>query len=476
MGSVKANVGHLENASGMASLAKVLACLQHDEIPGQLHFTKLNPRISLAGTRIVISGKPQPWPHAQRRLAGVSSFGFGGTNAHLIVEEAPARSRPENLPSRPCHILTLSARTESAVKNLASRFERHLAEHPEDGLMNICFSANAGRSHFARRVAVVAENKEQLREALAAFAKGQPAQSAVAELRAGHSTRKDGPRIAFLFGAEASNPCAQYELYATQPVFRSAMDRCSSFLGSQPDELLLAALSTGQNNSERRDPALFALEFALAELWRSWGIEPDAVLGAGVGEYTAAVISGVLTCEDALKLVVDRARFLQLALHNGDLNRRLDEFDAAAAAVKFQAPRVPFVSGLTGKLLAEGEIPGADYWRLHALQGTQFEDGIETLEALGYDHFLEVGPPSSFTGTERLNDPGAKTTFLSSLESDRTGWQSMLTSLASLYVRGASVDWKAFDEPYQPLKVPLPTYPFERERCWGRSAQRAGPA
>ena len=459
----------------MASLAKVLGCLQHDEIPGQLHFTNLNPRISLAGTRIVISGKPQPWPRAQRRLAGISSFGFGGTNAHMIVEEAPARSRPEGLPSRPCHILTLSARTESAVKTLASRYERHLAEHPEDDLMNICFSANAGRSHFARRVAVVAENKEQLREALAAFAKGQPAQSAVAELRAGHSTRKDGPRIAFLFGAEASNPCAAQQLYDTQPVFRSAVDRCSRFLGSHSKEPLLDALASAKNSPERRDPALFALEFALAELWRSWGIEPDAVLGAGVGEYTAAVISGVLTCEDALKLVVDRARFLQLALHNGDLNRRLDEFDAAAAAVKFQAPRVPFVSGLTGKLLAEGEIPGADYWRLQVLQAMQLEEGIETLEALGYDHFLEVGPPSSFTGTERLNDPGAKTTFLSSLESDRTGWQSMLTSLASLYVRGASVDWKAFDEPYQPLKVPLPTYPFERERCWEDPPNASGP-
>jgi len=466
LGSVKANIGHLENASGMASLAKVLGCLAHDEIPGQLHFTKLNPRISLAGTRIVIPGKPQPWPRAARRFAGISSFGFGGTNSHMIVEEAPARSRPEGLPNRPCHILTFSARTESAVKNLASRYEKHLSEHPEDDLTNICFSANAGRSHFARRVAVVAESKEQLREALAAFAKEQPAQSAGAELRAGHSTRKDGPRIAFLFGAEASNPCAAQQLYATQPVFRSAVDRCSRFLGSHSNEPLLAALSAVQNNPERRDPALFALEFALAELWRSWGIEPDAVLGAGAGEYTAAVISGVLTCEDALKLIVERARFLQLALHNGDLNRRLDEFDAAAAPIKFRPPSVPFVSGLTGKLLAEGEFPGADYWRLQVLQGMQLEEGISTLEALGYDHLLEIGPPSTFTGIERLRDPAAKTTLLSSLESDRGAWQSMLTSLASLYVRGASVDWKAFDEPFQSLKVPLPTYPFDRERCW----------
>jgi acyl transferase domain-containing protein/acyl-CoA synthetase (AMP-forming)/AMP-acid ligase II/NADPH:quinone reductase-like Zn-dependent oxidoreductase/acyl carrier protein len=475
LGSVKANIGHLENASGMASLAKVLTCLQHDEIPGQLHFTKLNPRISLAGSRIVIPSKPEPWPRAQRRLAGVSSFGFGGTNAHMIVEEAPARSRPEGLPSRPCHILTLSARTESAVKNLASRYERHLAEHPEDDLMNICFTANAGRSHFARRVAVIVESKEQLREALAAFAAGHPVQSAGAELRAGHSTIKDGPRVAFLFAAEGCNSRAAYQLYGTQPVFRLAMDRCSRFLDSRTNDSLVAALSTGQNDAERRDPALFALEFALAELWRSWGIEPDAVLGAGVGEYAGAVISGVLTCEETLKLIVERARLTKLALHDGELNRMLDQFDAAAEAVKFQAPRVPFVSGLTGKLLAEGEIPDANYWRLHVLRSIQVEEGIETLKALGYDHFLEVGPPSSFLGTERLRDPGTKTTWLSSLDSDRGAWQGMLASLASLYVRGASIDWKAFDEPYQPLKIPLPTYPFERERCWEDPPNTSGP-
>jgi acyl transferase domain-containing protein len=396
----------------------------------------------------------------------VSSFGFGGTNAHIVVEEAPARSRTEGLPARPCHILTLSARTESAVKNLASRLERHLVEHPEDDLADICFSANAGRSHFARRAAVVVDNKEQLREALAAFAAGQPAQNTVTELRSGQSARKDGPRLAFLFGASSSNFCSAFQLYDTQPVFRAAIDRCSHFLSSYADDSLLARLSSPRNNAERGDSALFALEFALAELWRSWGIEPDAVLGAGVGEYVAAVISGVMSCEDALKLAVERARLLELALHDGELNRMLDEFEAAARGVKYQTPGAPFVSGLTGKVLAEGEIPDADYWRSHILQDVQLEAGIETLAARGYDHFLEVGPPSSLIEIARLRDLEGKATWLSSLESERGGWQSMLASLAALYVRGASIDWKAFDEPYESLKVSLPTYPFERERCW----------
>ncbi|HLJ24240.1 MAG TPA: SDR family NAD(P)-dependent oxidoreductase [Candidatus Acidoferrales bacterium] len=466
MGSVKANIGHLENASGMASLAKVLGCLEHDEIPGQLHFNKLNPRISLDGTRIVIPTKVQPWPHTTKRLAGISSFGFGGTNAHIIVEEAPARLQPEGLPSRPCHILTLSARTETALKTLAGRYERHLAEHSEDDLMNICFTANAGRSHFARRVAVVGESKGQLRKALASFVSGHTVTKAPAELFAGHSARKDGPRVAFLFGGEESNARAAYELYGTQPVFRSAMDRCARFLNLHSDEQLLVALSAEQSKTERRDAALFALEFALAELWRSWGIAPDAVLGAGVGEYAAAAIAGVLSCEDALTLLVRRARLLQLAVHEGELNRMLDEFERAAQTVKFQLPAVPHVSGIRGKLLAEGEIPGAQYWRLHVLQDVRLEEGIETLSALGHDHFLEVGPPGQFSEIASLREPGRKATVLSSLESDRGGWQTMLASLASLYVRGASVDWSAFDQPYQPMKVSLPTYPFERERCW----------
>jgi acyl transferase domain-containing protein/acyl-CoA synthetase (AMP-forming)/AMP-acid ligase II/NADPH:quinone reductase-like Zn-dependent oxidoreductase/acyl carrier protein len=474
LGSVKANIGHLENAAGMASLAKVLGCLQHDEIPGQLHFTQLNPRISLAGTRIVIPGKPQPWPRAARRYAGISSFGFGGTNAHMILEEAPEKFQPQGLPARPRHILTLSARTESAVKNLASRFEKHLGEHPEDELMNVCFTANAGRSHFARRMAVVVENREQLRDALAAFASGHPALNATTEFRAGHSTKKDGPRVAFLFGAEGeSTCCAASQLYDTQPVFRTAIDCCSQFLGPLAKEPMLTAFSTGKGNMEHCDTALFALEFALAELWRSWGIEPDAVLGAGVGEYAAAVISGVMSCEDALKLVVERARLLNHVLHDGDQVRMLDEFEAAAGNMKFELPSVPFVSGITGKVLAEGVIPGADYWRRHILQGVQIEMGIEALAVQGYDHFLEMGP-NSFSAAGFPSEPGSKITWLSSFESNRDAWQSMLASLATLYVRGASIDWKAFDEPYQPLKVGLPTYPFERERCWEDPPKSSG--
>ncbi|HTC64496.1 MAG TPA: SDR family NAD(P)-dependent oxidoreductase [Candidatus Saccharimonadales bacterium] len=466
LGSVKANIGHLENASGMASLGKVLMCLRHDEIPGQLHYTKLNPRISLDGTRILIPSALQPWPTTPRRVAGISSFGFGGTNAHIIVEEAPSRNRAQGVPDRPWHILALSARTDGAVKALAERYEIFIAQHPKENLADICFTANAGRSHFARRVAIIAENKEQLRKSLSAFAAGIPDERVVCELTARHSAKKDGMRTAFLFGAEASNECAAHQFYASQPVFRAAMDRCSHFLGLHQYEPLLAALSADESGSERRDVALFALEFALGELWRSWGIEPDAVLGAGVGEYAAAVISEVMSCEDALKLIVNRARILRLAPDDSELKQMFDEFEMLTAKIKFESPGIPFVSGLTGRELSDGEIPGASYWRLHVLQDTHLEQALQTLRALNYDQFIEIGSTNYFS--EYDSTRGGKTTasFLHSLDNNPNGWQTMLTSLASVYVRGGRVDWKSFDEPYQPLKIGLPTYPFERERCW----------
>ncbi len=324
----------------------------------------------------------------------------------MIVEEAPASSRPEGLPSRPCHILTLSARTESAVKNLASRFEKHLAEHPEDDLRDICFTANAGRSHFARRVAVVVESKEQLREALAAFAAGQPAQNAN-----GGSCAPGTPREKT---ARASPSCLARRIRMPAP--RSSFTEPNPFFARPWIAARVFWACTRMNRCSPRSPRSKTTRNAATrrylpwnsrwrKLWRSWGIEPDAVLGAGVGEYAAAVISGVLSCEDALKLIVERARLLRLALQDGELTRMLDEFEATAASMKFEMPSVPFVSGLSGQLLAEGEIPGASYWRLQVLQAMQQEEGIETLAALGYDHFLEVGPPSSFSASKQLSDP-----------------------------------------------------------------------
>ncbi len=174
LGSVKANIGHLETAAGMAGLIKVLLCLKHGEIPAQIHFQNLNPHISLEKTPLVISSKRQPWPAREYpRYAGINSFGFGGTNAHIILQEAPPSSPVHNDIERPSHMLTLSAKSFPALKELAHRFEQHLATHSAESLADICFSANAGRSHFAQRLTAIANSAEQLGAQLAAFADRQ---------------------------------------------------------------------------------------------------------------------------------------------------------------------------------------------------------------------------------------------------------------------------------------------------------------
>ncbi len=297
IGSVKTNLGHLEAAAGIAGLMKAVLALQNEEIPPHLHLKTPNPHLGLADLPIVIPTERTPWPAGKRpRLAGVSSFGFSGTNAHVILEEAPGSvpARPE--PERPLHILALSAKSPTALERLARRYEQHLAAHPEQALGDVCFTANAGRGHFEERLAVVAGSSAEMRARLAAaFAVDDPI-----GLVRGRAPAAGPPDVAFLFTGQGS----QYvnmgrRLYDTQPTFRDAMDRCAELLQPYLERPLLAVLypdaaaHAGKPNPIVDDmayaqPAQFAVQYALAELWRSWGIEPAVVAGHSVGEYAAA--------------------------------------------------------------------------------------------------------------------------------------------------------------------------------------------
>jgi myxalamid-type polyketide synthase MxaB len=314
IGSTKTNIGHLETAAGIAGLIKTALALQHGEIPPHLHLQQPNPHIPWDEIPIMVPTARTVWqPPTGRRIAGVSSFGFSGTNAHVVVEEAPAPTPAPPTADRPLHLLALSARTEKALGALAARYERHLAEHPEQQVADVCYTANAGRSHVAHRLAVTAADATQLRERLAAVASGTVGHGA--QRGAAHAGR---PKIAFLFTGQGSQyvgmGCA---LYDTQPTFRAAMDRCAALLGDELERPLLDVLyPRGEadrllDRTDYTQPALFALEYALAELWRSWGIEPAAVLGHSVGEYAAACVAGVLSVEDALRLVAARGRLMQ---------------------------------------------------------------------------------------------------------------------------------------------------------------------
>ncbi len=337
IGSVKTNFGHLESASGIAGLMKAVLCLQHEEIPPHLHLRERSPRIPWPAFPIEIPRERMSWPDGDgSRLACVSSFGLSGTNAHVVLEQAPPRVAAASPRERPRHLLALSAKSAAALQQLASRYYRYLDSEPTVQLADVAYSANTGRAHFAHRVAVSAETTGELRRKLEALARG-------GETSRSTSTPTDGgaaPRVAFLFPGQG----AQYvgmgrQLYETQPTFRSAVDRCDALLRPYLEQPLLSVLYPDGaelpwlDETAYTQPALFAIEYALAELWRSWGIEPTAVLGHSVGGYAAACVAGVFSLADALKLIATRGRLMQALPRGGAMAAILGSAARVAAAV-----------------------------------------------------------------------------------------------------------------------------------------------
>ncbi len=344
IGSIKANIGHLEPAAGAAGLMKVILALQNEELPPQVQFRELNPEIDLEALPVAISTRPEAWPRAARpRIAGVSSFGASGTNAHLVVEEAPAVVRPARAFEPGTQLFTLSARSPAVLARLAGRHASHLATHPGLLLEDVCFSVNTGRARFAERVAVPADDLESLQHALSAIAAGElPAGASVGRAQVGQ-----GPKVAFLFTGQGSQfPGMAVELYASQPVFRQALDRCAEALKAHWEVPLLTLLrgegfTAGLLDQTRyTQAALFSVEYALAMLWRSWGVVPAAVLGHSVGEYAAACVAGVFEPEAAVALLAVRGALMQALPEAGAMASVFASEAQVRAALEGKADRV----------------------------------------------------------------------------------------------------------------------------------------
>ncbi|AOX01784.1 beta-ketoacyl synthase [Moorena producens PAL-8-15-08-1] len=545
IGSVKTNIGHLEPAAGIAGLIKVVLSLQHGEIPPHLHFNQLNPYIKIKNTPIKIPTSLQKWSAGEKpKMAGVSSFGFGGTNAHVILEEAPSQFKIQNSKfkseefiERPSHILTLSAKCEKALQELAQRYQEFLANNSTAAIADICFTANTGRSHFKHRLAVVAESTEKLSQQLKGFETGVDTPGVVR----GPVPSKKPPKIVFLFTGQGS----QYvdmgrELYKTQPTFRKTLEQCDAILGAYQQKSLLSILYPEPGETSPIDqtaytqPALFAIEYALFQLWKSWGIEPDVVMGHSVGEYVAACVAGVFSLEDGLKLIAHRGRLMQQlpsggemvavmasyekvnqliapyteqvaiaaingpvstvisgaaeaigtlldsleaegiktkqlqvshAFHSPLMEPMLADFEAVASQMSYNQPRIPLISNVTGAI-ADESIATASYWVNHVRQPVKFAHSMETLQQLGYDVFLEIGPLPILLGMGKQCLPEELGVWLPSLRPAQEDWQQMLHSLAQLYVQGVKVDWLGFERDYSRSKVVLPTYPWQRQRYW----------
>lgn len=546
LGSVKANIGHLEAAAGISGLIKVIQCMRHRAIPPHLHLNNPSPHIPWDRIPVKVATALTPWEPVDGTLrAGVSSFGFSGTNAHAIVESGDRlpeivdrKSQSEvdiaTTFERPRHALPLSARNPEALKELAQRYAAHL-ESSEDPLADLAYTAGAGRAHFNCRLVAHGSTSQEVAEALKRFAEGESHPALASGAAEGKA------RIAFLFTGQG----AQYAgmgraLYETQPVFREAVEAADAALREPLGESIVDALYGPDASDERlsqtkyTQAGLFALQYALGTLWMDWGVQPSAAAGHSIGEYAAACLAGVLSLDDAACLVAHRGRLMQSlpaggamaaiftdeaqalhviapygervsiaainapgsvvisgesdavascmealakqgvesrplnvshAFHSALMTPILDEFEAIAMRVAYNAPRIQLVSTLTGLVARSGDMMNPRYWRDQIRNPVRFHQAAETLAAEGVEVFLEIGPaPTLINLASRCLDAGPL--FLPSLKPKLDDWGVALSSLAALYAHGEEIDWRAFDAPYSRRKTALPHYPFQRKRYY----------
>lgn len=523
-GSVKTNFGHLEAAAGAAGLVKVVLSLENEQIPPHLNFQSSNPQINLMDIPARVPTQLTPWA-GDTRLAGVSSFGMNGTNAHLIVAAAPS-PEPIAAPERPRHVLALSAKTPSALATLVERYTAHL-QYESVSFADVAFTSTTGRAHLEYRLAVDAASAG---EAVKALGK-----------KALPETRTAAPRIAFLYTGQGSLYAgAGRHLFETQPVFRQALEHCDALL---PQVSLINALYTDTDlltQASYIQPVMFALSYALTEVWRSWGVKPAVVLGHSLGEFAAAHTAGIFDLEAGLSLVHQRGQLMQdlpdhgvmlsvsadaqtvqaeiapyadrvsMGVLNGPTTtvvsgnagaidalaqrfqaqgiktKRLDTshafhsplmdsitgaFEQTAAQLTFRAPTIPLISNVTGQRLTAA--PDAGYWRRHIREAVRFHAGITALAQEGITHFVEIGPQPALTVLGQRNLPDYEAVWLPSLRKNKDDWRVLLGSLSTLYEAGVSIDWRGFERDFPRRRVALPHYPFERRRYWLKTTPQA---
>jgi phthiocerol/phenolphthiocerol synthesis type-I polyketide synthase E len=460
LGSLKANLGHLDAAAGVAGLIKTVLALKHRELPPLVNFRQANPQLGLDESPFHASAELAPWPRgASPRRAGVSAFGIGGTNAHVVLEEAPDVVPVVNASSTP-QLLVISARSEEALEAATQRLKSHLLAHEDVGLLDVAWTLQAGRRVFEFRRTVVVDS---VADALKALDAPQRAPN--------HSARHEGGErpVAFLFSGQGSQFVGMGStLYERHPVYREAIDRCAEMLreplGCDLRELLFVPESdTVINETRYAQPALFATEYALAMLWKSWGVRPAAMLGHSIGEYVAAHLAGVMSLADALALVAARGQLMQSmepggmaavhmgatelqswlmasahtleiaavnapglcsiagprealdaciaqlvaqgiecqalhtshAFHSSMMEGVLAPFIERVSQVALSVPSLPYVSNVTGTWITAEQATSAAYYAEHLRRAVQFEAGVRTLAADPSLHLLEVGPGRS---------------------------------------------------------------------------------
>lgn len=368
VGSVKTNIGHTIAAAGVAGLIKTVLALHHRRIPRSLHLSTPSPHIPWDALPVRVATEAVPWPSGpKRRVAGVSSFGMSGTNAHVVVEEAPRATadardardaRDATRKDRAAHVLVVSAKTPDALALSAERYAEHLETRPDIALADLCHAAATTRTHFEERLFVVAASREEASESLRAAARG----AAVSGCAAGKAAEGHRPNVAFLFPGQGSQYVGMgRELYDSEPVFREALDQCAKILDPLLERPLPSVLwpaagaASPLDETRYTQPALFAIEYSLAALWRSWGIVPDVVMGHSVGEYVAACVAGVFSLEDGLKLIAARGRLMHALAPDGEMasvkadlrrvSRAVERYARDVSIGAFNGPEALVISG-----------------------------------------------------------------------------------------------------------------------------------
>ncbi|MGH3813940.1 MAG: SDR family NAD(P)-dependent oxidoreductase [Pseudonocardiaceae bacterium] len=535
LGSVKSNFGHLIAAAGIAGLIKTVLALEHKTIPPSLNFSRPNPLINFVDTPFWVVTTATPWQSDNGpRTAGVSSFGFGGTNAHTIVQEAPPRPVAQQPPA--WSVLPLAAKTPAALETMAEELGGYLRAHPELGIADVAYTLQRRSGPFRHRSTTVCRSTDEAAELLLG-----------GEFDTGQAGTADRPVAFLLPGAGAHYERMGLDLYRSEPVYRTVIDRSTEILHPVLGYDLRSVLYTGQDQpsdgtalldsdgTARRSaayPAVVATEYALATLLLSRGVRPAGLLGHSLGEYAAACLAGVFSLEDVLPLVAERERLIaavggltlsvqldahqcaaqylsgQLSLtavnaptscvvsgpaqevaqletqlsadgvqhqrlrtpgavHSALLDPGLDELATILGKIGLREPQLPFISSLTGTWITKEQATDPTYWVRQHRMTVQFADGLTALHAANQPVLLEVGPSHGLAKLAQLQ-LGPDVLALSAMRHGYAPYddqQVLYRAIARLWTQGVPVDWAAVTE--QPgWRVPLPGYPFERERFW----------
>ncbi|KIO47867.1 type I polyketide synthase [Nitrosospira sp. NpAV] len=550
IGSVKTNVGHLDAAAGVAGLIKTVMALEHRTLPPSLNFERPNPQIDFSTSPFYVNAVGKTWPDGSTpRRAGVSSFGIGGTNVHVVLEEAPP-AKPSG-PSRNWQILALSARNGNALEAMAARLCDQLETHPEVPLADVAYTLQTGRKCFSQRAIALCRDNEDAVNLLA---------SRDAERFLVRQVALENPPVVFLFpGQGAQHVDMARDLYENESVFRREFDHCLDLLKPHLDFDLLALLYPGGDEAEQAasaarlaqteatQPALFVIEYALARLWMSWGVMPAAMIGHSIGEYVAACLADVFSLEDALHLVSMRGRLLQRmesgamlavmapeaeitpyldvdcdlaavngpelcvlsgslaaietvegsleskgiasrrlhvshAFHSAMIEPMLPAFIDMVGKIGPRQPKISFLSNLSGDWITPQEATDPSYWGRHLRGTVRFGDGLHELLSNPARILLEVGPGETLTKlAQRHPDASPEQVILSSLPHPgkaHLAHRHLYLSLGKLWLNGVAINWQNFYAEEHRHRVPLPTYPFERQSYWvkpGAASDHARP-